>query len=518
MLERKGGVVGLGAPTRERYRCALRGNDTTSTMTDRTPILVGISHIEQRIKEWTDGDEPLDLMIQAVEAARADTGVDSLFAHVDAVHVVRGLWWYDNPAAAIAEALGIEGAETGLTVLGGNMVQYAVSQAALDIQAGRQNVVVVTGAECGNVLAKARRAGEKVAWREVPGTPDRLFDKGGFGANPQERTVGLGAATTWYALFENAIRAANGETIDEHMTRVSTLWSRFSEVASKNPNAWFRDAVSAEDIRTVSASNRAVTFPYPKLMNSNNNVDQAAALILMDADTARSFAIPESQRIYPWASTHGTDTAEVSHRDNLYTSPAIRVAGNRCLELAGVGIDEIDHLDLYSCFPSAVQVSAKELAIDPARDLTVTGGLTFGGGPLNNYVMHAIVRMAEILRAEPDTTGFVTSNGGLLTKHAFCVYAARPPAQPFRYEDCQEEIDSFPSKQDVEHVGDATIESYVVMYQGDAPSRAIIAALTDDDQRTWAFTEDLDWMTAMTREEAIGARVAIDAERRAAKV
>lgn len=486
-------------------------------MTDRTPILVGISHIEQRIKDWKDGDEPLDLMIQAVEAAKKDTGVDDLYDYVDAVHVVRGLWWYENPAAAIVEALRIEDAETGLTGLGGNMVQYAVSQAALDIQAGRQKVVIVTGAECGNVMAKARRDGQRVEWREAPGAPDRLFDKGGFGANDQERTVGLGAATTWYALFENAIRAANGESIDEHLERVSELWSRFSDVASRNPNAWFQEAKTAEEIRTVSATNRAVTFPYPKLMNSNNNVDQGAALILTDTETAKALGIAESKWVYPWASTHGTDTEQVSHRDNLHTSPAIRVAGNRCLELAHVNIDDIDHLDLYSCFPSAVQVSAKELNIDPSRDLTVTGGLTFGGGPLNNYVMHAIVKMAEILRVDPHAKGFVTSNGGLLTKHAFCVYSATPPDTPFRYQDCQDEIDIFPRKNDVEHVGDATIESYVVMYQGDAPGRAIIAALTDGDERTWGFTEDAEWMSSMTHEEPIGSRISIDAERRASR-
>lgn len=291
------------------------------------------------------------------------------------------------------------------------MVQYAVSQAALDIQAGRQKVVIVTGAECGNVMAKARRDGQRVEWREAPGAPDRLFDKGGFGANDQERTVGLGAATTWYALFENAIRAANGESIDEHLERVSELWSRFSDVASRNPNAWFQEAKTAEEIRTVSATNRAVTFPYPKLMNSNNNVDQGAALILTDTETAKALGIAESKWVYPGH----LPTAPIPNRSPIATtstSPAIRVAGNRCLELAHVNIDDIDHLDLYSCFPSAVQVSAKELNIDPSRDLTVTGGLTFGGGPLNNYVMHAIVKMAEILRVDPHAKGFVTSNGG----------------------------------------------------------------------------------------------------------
>ncbi len=479
----------------------------------KTPIIVGVSHIEQRISDWKDGKQPLELMIEAVSAALQDASPQDLAQEIDAVHTIKGQWWYENPAAAVAGALGIRNAETGLSGLGGNMVQYVLSQAALDIQNGNKSMVIMTGAECGNVLAKSRRAGEKVTWQTAPGTPDRTFEKGGFGANQQEREVGLFGATTWYGLFENALRAAKGETIDEHMKRVSEMWARFSEVAAGNPDAWIRQAVTAEEIRTPSPTNRPVTFPYPKLMNSNNNVDQAAALVLCDTETAARLGIPESKWIYPWAATHGSDTEQVSHRDNLYSSPAIRISGARCLELASVGKDELAYVDVYSCFPSAVQVAVNELGLGYDRALTITGGLTFGGGPLNNYVMHAIVRMVRLLREDTNAVGLVTSNGGLLTKHAFGVYSARPPQQPFQYEDCQAEIDQCPTRELADHAGDAVIESYVVMYGPDGPSRGIVAALTDEGARTWAMTEDAELMADMTREEYIGRQIKIDARR-----
>ncbi len=478
-----------------------------------TPVIVGISHIEQRIASWTEGKEPLDLMIEAVRAAMADTTAADLAPHIDAVHVIKGMWWYENPAAAVATALGINAPETGLTSYGGNMVQYVLSQAALDIQNGKHSVVIITGAECGNVLAKARRAGQKVAWQQAPGSPDRLFDKGGFGANSSERAVGLGGAPTWYALFENALRAARGESIEGHLARISELWAGFSEVAADNPDAWIRTAVSALDIRTPGKDNRPITFPYPKLMNANNNVDQAAAMVLCDTETAARLGISEDKWIYPWTSTHGCDTTEVSHRDNLYSSPAIRIAGRRCLELAQLDVEDLDYVDVYSCFPSAVQVAANELGLSHDRPLTVTGGLTFAGGPLNNYVMHALVKMAKLLREDREAIGLVTSNGGLLSKHAFGVYGSRPPAKPFQYEDCQAEIDLCPSRQAVDHVGDAVIESYVVVYGAEGPMRGIAAALTDKGERTWAKTEDPQLLLAMTREEHIGRSVFIDSHR-----
>jgi acetyl-CoA C-acetyltransferase len=429
--------------------------------------------------------------------------------------VIRGIWPYQNPAKAVAEAVGCPNAEAALTPYGGNFVQTVVNQTALEIQRGERDIVILTGAECGNTQAKARRAGINLAWQPLPGTPDRLIGEDKDMRHQAEKMLRIGAPIQIYPLFENALRHHRGESIDAHQKRISELWAGFSRVAADNPHAWIREARSAEEIRTISASNRPVSFPYPKLMNSNSNVDQGAALILCSRSRAQALGIPEEKWIYPWAGTDAHDHYHVSNRDNLYSSPAIRIAGRRVLELAGLSPADLDLVDVYSCFPVAVQVAAEEVGLDTSRPLTITGGLTFHGGPLNNYVMHSIARGVELMREQRDARCLITANGGYLTKHAFGVYSATPPVQPFRHQDVQAEVDATPSREvALEYNGDATVESYTVMYGPEGPNIGHVVCRLPDERRAWANCEDPAVLEAMTREEFCGKRVKV-AEHRA---
>jgi acetyl-CoA C-acetyltransferase len=476
----------------------------------QTPILVGVAQLEQRVGDPLAGKEPVQLMIDAVRQAAADAGAPALLTQAGSIRVIRGIWPYQNPAKAVGEAIGNPGAETALSQYGGNFVQTVVNQTALDIQNGVHDVVIITGAECGNSQAKARRAGVQLSWQALPGSPDRIFGEDKDMRHEAEKRLRIGQPIQIYPMFENALRHHRGETIDAHMKRISELWAGFSRVAAGNPHAWIRDAKTAEEIRTPSDANRPVSFPYPKLMNSNNNVDQGAALIMCSVTKARALGIPESQWIYPWVGTDAHDHYCVSNRDNLYSSPAIRIAGGRALELAGLTPADVDLVDVYSCFPVAVQVAAAEIGLDVSRPLTITGGLTFAGGPLNNYVMHSIARAVELLRMQREAKCLITANGGYLTKHAFGVYAASPPDRPYQHQDVQDEVDATPWRDvAIDHTGNATVESYTVMYGAAGPSIAHIACRTPDDRRTWANCEDPAILEAMTREEFCGRPVRI---------
>ena len=474
------------------------------------PVLVGIAHVEQRIDDPSAAKEPVELMIEAVQAAAADAGASELL-NTTSVRVIRGIWPYENPAKAVAEAIGSPNAQTAITPYGGNFVQTALNRSALDIQSGAHDIIVITGAECGNTQAKAARAGVELEWQPLKGQADLELGEEVDMRHDAEKSIRLGRPIQIYPIFETALRHELGMDVEQHLEHISKLWAGFSAVAANNPNAWIRDAKTAEEIRTPSKINRPVSFPYPKFMNSNNNVDQGAALILCSEQKAQALGIDRSKWIYPWAGTDAHDHYFVSNRDSLCGSPAIRLAGNRCLELADLSVADVDLVDVYSCFPVAVQVAAKELGLDINKPLTVTGGLTWAGGPLNNYVMHSIVRMAELLREQQGNKGFITANGGYLTKHAFGVYSSEPPTGEFLHEDLQPQVDAL-LKRDValEYTGSGQVEGYSVMYGANGPDKAFIATRLDDDRRAWGMTEDADTMQAMIDEEFVGRRVNLE--------
>ena len=138
-----------------------------------------------------------------------------------------------------------------------------------------------------------------------------------------------------------------------------------------------------------------VSFPYPKLCTANMQVDQGAGYIVCSVEAARAAGVPEERWVFPLAGADANDHWFISQRAELHRSPAIRLAGAAALGLAGLGIDDVAAVDLYSCFPVVVQMAAAELGLavdDPSRPLTLTGGLTFGGGPGNNYTSHGIAR------------------------------------------------------------------------------------------------------------------------------
>jgi len=485
----------------------------TPTPNPRAPVVVGVGQIEQRVEDPQEGAEPLEMMIAAVERAADDAGSRDLLRAANSIRVIRGIWKYGDPGRVVAERIGAPRAQTVGTPWGGNMVQSTVNQTALAIQRGELEVAVITGAEVGKSSAKARKNGVELAFSDAPGRPDLAIAPEEPMSHEAEIARGISRAIQLYPIFENAIRHARGESLDEHLIRISELWARFNAVAVGNPHAWLREPLTAEEIRTVSPSNRMIGFPYPKLMNSNNRVDQGAALILCSAAAARGAGIGEERWVYLHAGTEAHDSATVSTRADLHSSPAIRIAGSRALELAKTSIEELAHIDVYSCFPSAVQVATEELGIGEDRQLTVTGGLTFGGGPLNDYVMHAIATMVEVLRGDPGSKGLVTANGGFLTKHAFGVYSTEPPAGPFRHENLQERVDLLPRREvSIDHRGPATIESYTVMHGPEGPEIGHAACLLEDGRRTWANTRDADTMTAMTSEEFCGRPVEIDGQ------
>jgi acetyl-CoA C-acetyltransferase len=486
----------------------------------RTPVIVGAGQHVHRAEGIEDALEPVALMAEAIGAATADAKLDSIPAP-DTIRVVSLLSWrYGNPAYVLAERLGLQPRELGYTSNGGNTPQSLVNLTASEILAGELDVAVLAGGEAFRTRMRAKRSGVQLDWPTAPADAVPVMLGTDLQMNRQEEIDrGIWAPVQIYPMFETAIRAASGTAPDDHLVRISEMWARFSDVAAGNPYAWSRDVRTAEEIRTTGPDNRMIGLPYPKYMNSNNDVDMAAALLLCSVEAARRLGVPEDRWVFPHAGTDCHEHQFVSNRDTFARTPAIELGGRRVLELAGTGIDDVALVDLYSCFPAAVQLGALSLGIDPydaERQLTRTGGLPFAGGPWNNYVMHAIATMVGELRERPGERGLVWANGGYATKHSFGVYSATPPATPFRRDSPQDVIDALPRRELAEPAdaaGAVAVEAYTVMHARDgSPERVIVSAVLADGRRAWGTSDDTGLAAAMCVGEWVGREVTLAAD------
>jgi acetyl-CoA C-acetyltransferase len=180
-----------------------------------------------------------------------------------------------------------------------------------------------------------------------------------------------------------------------------------------------------------------------------------------------------------------------------------------------------------------VQIAAAELGLPDdraSRPLTVTGGLTFGGGPGNNYGTHAVATMVGALRADPGSRGLVTGLGWYLTKHSVGIYGTEPgkpagstgssepqgsllpegtlteEAGGFAWASPQKAVSALPQcSPDTDADGEVTVETYSVSYErSGAPVRAVVACRTPDGRRAWGNVTDTDHLAVLVTEEGCG--------------
>jgi acetyl-CoA C-acetyltransferase len=481
------------------------------------PVVVGVGQVSQRVAP-AEARAPIALLADACRLADTDSGASrSLLAQVGVVAIAQiGSWRYPDPGALLARQLGVEPRSTVVSTVGGNSPQLLVNEMAARIQRNELDVAIVGGAEAMHTRWRARREPRvDLTWDTGDDPPcEWVIGDNRPGASDYEAAHSALAPPMVYPLFETALRAAAGRTVDEHQRHVSELWARFSAVAAANPDAWSRDALSAEQIRTVAPDNRMVCFPYPKRMCANIDVDQAAALLLCSYEAASAAGVPDDRMVFLHAAAEVHDHYFFSERWSLADSPAIATAVGDALDAASITLDNISCFDLYSCFPSAVQVATRALGItnDDPRPLTVTGGLGFAGGPVNNYPTHAIARMVQHLRAEPTSYGCTTALGWYISKHASGIWSAAPPAHGFRRVDpevSQAKVDATPRRDPAGLIdGPVTLEATSVAYERDGtPSLGIVTALTADGRRALANIRDADALQSVATQAHEGRTV-----------
>jgi acetyl-CoA C-acetyltransferase len=433
--------------------------------------------------QWTERDEvvtPVDLAERAGAAALA--GAPGVAANLDRVHVV-GIIFGGGPAPAseLARRLGLNCHERATTTVGGNTPQWLVGRAADDIAAGRVGSVLIVGAEAVHSL----RLG--AAQPDARGEPDRTEGDPRPGLSPEEIAAGLVVPAQVYPLFESVLADRAGRTFDEQRVALGRLMAPFTAVAATHPYAWFRGRATAEALARPSPDNRIAVEPYTKRMNACLYVDQGAALVVTSLGRAQALGMAD-QAVFIWSAADANDVWHPSQRPDLGASPGIAAAAASALGAGGIGVDEIGHFDLYSCFPSAIQIAAKALglSVDDRRVLTVTGGLPYFGGPGNNYTTHAIATMADVLRqSSPGALGLVSGMGWYITKHSIGIYGTAPPPGGYRRgatSAAQARIDAsaIPVAEGVD--GEvATVVASTVSYDrgGDVTAAPVVARLRD---------------------------------------
>ncbi len=479
---------------------------------DRLPIIVGVGQVVDRPATLQEAKEPLELMEMAARAAAADTGRPQILSRLDSLQVVNIISWaYEDAPAMLAQRLGATPRHTLYSGIGGETPQRLVGKAAAAIWRGEVDICLIAGAEAMDSFMSARRQGETLPW--TPRSAPRQIEDMRVPINETEQRHGATLPIRVYPLFENAIRAHMGLSLEEHQRRLGLLCARMTEVAAQNPYAWFPIRRTPEEIATVTPQNRMICFPYPKYMNAIMEVNQGAALILCSVGAARQLGIPHDRRVYIWAGTYLSDKWFMSERPSFRGSLAQELVLQRALELANLSPEEVDMFDFYSCFPSAVEAAMLCLGMDlnDPRPYTLTGGLPYAGGPGNNYCSHSIATAVERLRREPEKKAMITGMGWYFTKHSAGIYSGRPPKAFHPYDPREDEalIAAQPSPPLAEEAqGTGIVEAYTVVFGRDGePEEGIVVGRLEEGPRFWANVgPDRELLWLMCREEFIGRR------------
>jgi len=458
--------------------------------------------------------EAVELMAEATADAIADAGGRGLGRHVDRVAVPQGSWSYPDPARLVAARIGAPTATTQLVELGIPQ-QSLINDALAAVLSGASEVAVVVGGEAKRWARDREKAGHAPTETAQPGAgPDVLRQRGGPLLEPVELAHRLWDPVQQYAMIDNALRSAEGRTLAEQRAEIDGLWERMSDVSATNPDAAFGGHRDAVWLATPSPDNRPLAFPYNKWHSTQWTVNQAAALVICSVGAARRSGVPEDRWVFPLVGLESSHAVSVLCRGRIGAWPAMEVLGGTAAARIGRRLDEVDVVELYSCFPSAVRVQQRALGLPLDGTPTVTGGMAFAGGPFNNAVLQSIAAVVPRLREDPGTLGAVTTVSGLLTKPGLGIWSARPDGRPPLLSDLAYEVASVTEViEAVEtldgYEGPGTIATCTVTYDGSDPVRVVAVCDTADGRRCVALSEDRDLAALVCAQEFVGTEVLI---------
>lgn len=457
---------------------------------NKIAVIAAVGEVCHRPENPSEGREPVILMGDAISKANEDLD-GQLFSAIDRVEVVGQVTWrYRDPVSLLCEKLGIHPNVKHNASMGGDTPTRLVHEAALAIASGESQVTVIVGGE--SVAAKRKAAKEKINLDWTPRCSVEetvVVDEQSFPVHADVKRVSVVAPAHCYPLYEMANQHARGITPGEGLKESAELWHQFASVAEKNPYAWIKQAPSAQTIQTQEGDNRLIAYPYSKLMVANSIVNQSAAIVVCSLAWAKSIGLQSNQVAYIQGGAIAREPDDFLDRDQFVHSHAQDAVLDEVVRIAG-GSDQFDAVEIYSCFPVVPKLALARLQLPPSIAPTVTGGLTFFGGPMNNFMAHAVGGVFRKLVAGEASKGLLYANGGFLTKHHALILGNQPPEQPLPPNfSVQEQVNKRygPVPEYCgDYIGASAIETFTLPYDKLGLQNGFVVLRTADGRRTVA--------------------------------
>ena len=437
------------------------------------PVVVGIADIQQKGK-FEDLDEALLLMDRATKAAIKDSSKE-ITNYIDEIRTPKGYWAYRDPGKWIANNNNFKTDPKTYVSKIGILQQSLFNEAIKNIQNGEINASLIVGGESRHKLIQSLKENKNYQEKPLIKNPD-FYIKADSDLNLEEEVEQLTKmAVGYYAIIENAYRHRKKINIHDHKNILANLYKEFSEIAANNKYSWSDINHKSTEIETPSVKNKYQAFPYNKYHCTSWNVNQASATIICNESIADKLSIPINKRVYPVASSENNAMTALIQRPNLSSYLGMNLAADFIQKIVKKNKQAINYYDLYSCFPVAIEMFAESLQIPLNKNCTITGGMSFAGGPLNHYVLTSTNQMIRKLRTMPEKIGLITGVSGVMTKQSYALWSGKF-MQDFKFIDVTNEVIKFekPINLSFKNSGTAKIISYTIIEENIKFKKAII--------------------------------------------
>ena len=467
----------------------------------KKPVVIGLG-ITQQKGSYAELDEALFLMEKVAMRAINDCGNPKIKDFIDVIDIPKGFWRYRDPGKWIAEKNNFSNAKTSVNKIG-VLQQHLINNTCNKIIKGEIRAGLILGGESRAKMIAALKEGIEYKEMELSTNPDQYVKaKDDLYGEGEAEALGL-MAVGYYAVMESAMRKSKNLNLKEHEDYLGSMYADFSEIASKNQYAASDKSISKDQIMLANSDNKPMAYPYNKYHCTSWNVSQASAILICEEGLADQLNISKQKRIYPMASSETNHMIALIQRPSLISSAGLKLASEKINEVIDKHSINLDLIDLYSCFPVAVQQFENVLNLNTKTSRTITGAMPFAGGPLNNYMLHATVQALLKLRSQSGHS-LITGVSGMMTKQSFCLWSSEYQ-MPFYHADVTKKAQQLDKPIPISNAkhGNGIVIGYTVLYEGTKPTLGVFYIEDSQGERKVVTSEDKAIITSMREEEWI---------------